>query len=202
MQARSSSMLGLALAALSLSKQTWFPSPHIHSTHCSTTLHYIRCIKPNSQQVAGRFDAGLVLHQLRCCGVLEVARIAAAGYPTRYLHTEFAARYRELLPELGSGVCRAWQAGLGRARWHLGCWWWWVERGKTAGLHGCVSAGLDRCDESPISCRLLHCPALQIHTTCRPAACWGGCLGCVQAPAGALFGGAVSVPDRTEQAVL
>ena len=64
----------------------------------------MRCIKPNSQQVAGSFDAPLILHQLRCCGVLEVARIARAGYPTRYLHAEFAMRYKQLLPELGPGV--------------------------------------------------------------------------------------------------
>ncbi|PRW61206.1 myosin-1-like isoform X1 [Chlorella sorokiniana] len=69
----------------------------------ATALHFVRCIKPNSQQVAGSFDAPLILHQLRCCGVLEVARIARAGYPTRYLHAEFAARYKHLLPELGPG---------------------------------------------------------------------------------------------------
>lgn len=73
-------------------------------TPCSTALHFVRCIKPNSQQVAGSFDAQLILHQLRCCGVLEVARIARAGYPTRYLHAEFAMRYKHLLPELGPGV--------------------------------------------------------------------------------------------------
>ncbi|KAL4423973.1 hypothetical protein ABPG75_001274 [Micractinium tetrahymenae] len=79
----------------------------------ATALHFVRCIKPNSRQEAGHFDAGLVLHQLRCCGVLEVARIAQAGYPTRYLHHEFAARYRDLLPDKGAGqgadgleVCR------------------------------------------------------------------------------------------------
>lgn len=63
----------------------------------------MRCIKPNSRQEARQFDAALVLHQLRCCGVLEVARIAQAGYPTRYLHHDFAARYRDLLPDKGAG---------------------------------------------------------------------------------------------------
>ena len=32
----------------------------------------MRCIKPNGLQVAATFDAPLTLHQLRCCGVLEV----------------------------------------------------------------------------------------------------------------------------------
>ncbi|KAK9810086.1 hypothetical protein WJX72_004563 [[Myrmecia] bisecta] len=62
-----------------------------------TELHFVRCIKPNGAQVADRFDAPLILHQLRCCGVLEVTRIARAGYPTRYLHTHFADRYLVLL---------------------------------------------------------------------------------------------------------
>ena len=49
------------------------------------------------------FDASLVLHQLRCCGVLEVTRIARAGYPTRYLHQEFADRYGILLTPKARG---------------------------------------------------------------------------------------------------
>lgn len=78
--------------------------PSCTATCRSTALHFVRCIKPNSKQVAGSFDASLILHQLRCCGVLEVARIARAGYPTRYLHADFAARYKAVLPELGPGA--------------------------------------------------------------------------------------------------
>lgn len=70
---------------------------------CRTQLHFVRCIKPNGQQQPTTFDSPLTLHQLRCCGVLEVARIARAGYPTRYLHTDFAERYRLLLPDLAPG---------------------------------------------------------------------------------------------------
>lgn len=64
----------------------------------------MRCIKPNGLQVAATFDAPLTLHQLRCCGVLEVTRIARAGYPTRYLHQNFAERYHVLLHGAGAGV--------------------------------------------------------------------------------------------------
>ncbi len=85
---------------------------------CRTSLHFIRCIKPNSQQVAAHFDPQLILHQLKCCGVLEVTRIARAGYPTRYRHEQFAARYKVLLPELGSGEGIPW---LGFAGLHNGC---------------------------------------------------------------------------------
>jgi len=61
-------------------------------------LHFVRCIKPNALQKPMSYDNDLVLHQLKCCGILEVARIARAGYPTRYSHTEFAERYRNYLP--------------------------------------------------------------------------------------------------------
>ncbi|CAH9071085.1 unnamed protein product [Cuscuta europaea] len=63
----------------------------------STTPHFIRCIKPNSFQSPGEYDQGLVLQQLRCCGVLEVVRISRSGYPTRMSHQKFARRYGFLL---------------------------------------------------------------------------------------------------------
>ncbi len=65
----------------------------------ASQLHFVRCIKPNASQQPSRFDDALVLHQLKCCGILEVARIARAGYPTRYGHKEFAERYKLFLPE-------------------------------------------------------------------------------------------------------
>ena len=93
------------------------PPPPACLLPCSTSLHYVRCIKPNSQQAPGHFEPALVLHQLRCCGVLEVARIAAAGYPTRHRHAEFAEHYRVLLPELaGPGAAAVgWGGGGGLA---------------------------------------------------------------------------------------
>jgi myosin heavy subunit len=63
----------------------------------STALHFVRCIKPNNEQCATQFNSPLVLHQLRCCGIGEVARIARAGYPTRLDHATFAKRYSTLL---------------------------------------------------------------------------------------------------------
>lgn len=65
----------------------------------ASQLHFVRCIKPNALQQPKLFDDGLVLHQLKCCGILEVARIARAGYPTRYGHNEFAERYKTFLPD-------------------------------------------------------------------------------------------------------
>ncbi|KAL8229847.1 hypothetical protein R6Q57_014747 [Mikania cordata] len=63
----------------------------------STTPHFIRCIKPNNSQSPGIYHQGLVLQQLRCCGVLEVVRISRSGFPTRISHQKFARRYGFLL---------------------------------------------------------------------------------------------------------
>ncbi|KAG2437016.1 hypothetical protein HYH02_011447 [Chlamydomonas schloesseri] len=63
----------------------------------TTGLHFVRCIKPNMQLKPNSLEPVPTLHQLRCCGVLEVARVAAAGFPTRYRLEDFAARYCTLL---------------------------------------------------------------------------------------------------------
>uniref|UniRef100_A0A0E0R0N8 Myosin motor domain-containing protein n=1 Tax=Oryza rufipogon TaxID=4529 RepID=A0A0E0R0N8_ORYRU len=65
----------------------------------STTPHFIRCIKPNNLQLPAIYEQGLVLQQLKCCGVLEVVRISRSGYPTRMTHQKFARRYGFLLLE-------------------------------------------------------------------------------------------------------
>ncbi|KAK8562599.1 hypothetical protein V6N12_010673 [Hibiscus sabdariffa] len=65
----------------------------------NTTSHFIRCIKPNNSQSPGSYEQGLVLQQLRCCGVLEVVRISRSGFPTRMTHQKFARRYGFLLME-------------------------------------------------------------------------------------------------------
>ncbi|XP_020573053.1 myosin-1-like [Phalaenopsis equestris] len=65
----------------------------------STTPHFIRCIKPNISQLPALYEQDLVLHQLKCCGVLEVVRISKSGYPTKMSHTKFARRYGFLLLE-------------------------------------------------------------------------------------------------------
>ncbi|CAI9768449.1 unnamed protein product [Fraxinus pennsylvanica] len=62
-----------------------------------TTPHFIRCIKPNDVQSPGIYNQGLVLQQLRCCGVLEVVRISRSGFPTKMSHQKFARRYGFLL---------------------------------------------------------------------------------------------------------
>ena len=58
-----------------------------------TTPHYIRCLKPNDELKKNRFEPKNIIEQLRCGGVLEAVRVSRAGYPTRYPHDVFLARY-------------------------------------------------------------------------------------------------------------
>lgn len=59
----------------------------------STEPHFVRCILPNLSKRPNTFDKELVLHQLRCNGVLEGIRIARAGYPNKMTFEEFFQRY-------------------------------------------------------------------------------------------------------------
>ncbi|KAK9481064.1 P-loop containing nucleoside triphosphate hydrolase protein [Lipomyces japonicus] len=63
----------------------------------STNVHYIRCIKPNEQKEAWKFEGPMVLSQLRACGVLETIRISCEGFPTRWTFEEFVGRYYMLV---------------------------------------------------------------------------------------------------------
>jgi myosin-5 len=58
-----------------------------------TTPHYIRCLKPNDDLAPNTFEPKNIVEQLRCGGVLEAVRVSRAGYPTRYPHDVFFARY-------------------------------------------------------------------------------------------------------------
>ncbi|XP_030060036.1 myosin-15 [Microcaecilia unicolor] len=64
----------------------------------STAPHFVRCIIPNETKTPGAMDPFLVLHQLRCNGVLEGIRICRKGFPNRVLYADFKQRYRILNP--------------------------------------------------------------------------------------------------------
>ncbi|KAK0561123.1 Myosin type-2 heavy chain 1, partial [Tilletia horrida] len=63
----------------------------------NTNVHYIRCIKPNSQSLPWQVEPQNMLGQLRACGVLETIRISCAGYPSRWTFADFAERYYMLV---------------------------------------------------------------------------------------------------------
>ncbi|XP_051850060.1 unconventional myosin-XIX [Antechinus flavipes] len=79
----------------------------------STTPHYIRCIKPNSQGQAQKFQAKEVLSQLKACGIVETVHISAAGFPIRLSFQSFLERYdllrkpRPAQPSLSSRLSRS-----------------------------------------------------------------------------------------------
>ncbi|XP_041950931.1 myosin-6 [Alosa sapidissima] len=62
----------------------------------TTHPHFVRCLIPNESKTPGAMDNCLVMHQLRCNGVLEGIRICRKGFPNRVLYGDFKQRYRIL----------------------------------------------------------------------------------------------------------
>ncbi|XP_063744008.1 myosin-IIIb [Eleginops maclovinus] len=55
--------------------------------------HFVRCIKPNDDRQALRFNKERVMLQLRYTGILETVNIRRQGYSHRILFEEFVNRY-------------------------------------------------------------------------------------------------------------
>ncbi|OCT63129.1 hypothetical protein XELAEV_18044226mg [Xenopus laevis] len=62
----------------------------------STHPHFVRCLIPNETKTPGAMDHYLVMHQLRCNGVLEGIRICRKGFPSRIIYGDFKQRYKIL----------------------------------------------------------------------------------------------------------
>lgn len=63
-----------------------------------TEPHFVRCIKPNEENVADKYDRPHVVEQLRYGGVLQVVQISRAGYPVRLAPEDAWLDYCCLLP--------------------------------------------------------------------------------------------------------
>lgn len=63
----------------------------------STHPHFVRCIIPNETKTPGAMENPLVMHQLRCNGVLEGIRICRKGFPNRIQYGDFKQRQEKSL---------------------------------------------------------------------------------------------------------
>lgn len=64
----------------------------------ATESHFVRCIKPNTRNVASKFDRQLVVGQLRYQGVLQAIELSRLGFPMRLRHRRAVIDYRCLVP--------------------------------------------------------------------------------------------------------
>lgn len=55
---------------------------------------YIRCIKPNAEQLPGRFNDDLVRHQVRYLNLMENLRVRRSGFAYRKEYEPFLQRYK------------------------------------------------------------------------------------------------------------
>ena len=62
-----------------------------------TSLHYVRCVKPNDGMAPFGFEQARVLRQLQYSGVLEMVRIRRSGFPSRMPFADFEAKFGILL---------------------------------------------------------------------------------------------------------
>ncbi|XP_037366629.1 myosin-IIIa isoform X2 [Talpa occidentalis] len=88
--------------------------------------HFVRCIKPNNERQARKYDKEKVLLQLRYTGILETARIRRLGYSHRILFASFIKRYHVLCykwnedPPVSPDTCVAILEKAGLDNWALG----------------------------------------------------------------------------------
>ena len=88
--------------------------------------HFVRCIKPNTQQAPKQFVPEFVNAQLRYTGMLETTRIRREGYSYRPSFEQFMERFGLLAYGANSGVqaskqtCSRVLAASGVGGWQLG----------------------------------------------------------------------------------
>ena len=59
----------------------------------NSSLHFVRCFKPNDAKKGGDWKDDVILRQLHTSGVLDALRVARTGYPDRMPFEEFFGMY-------------------------------------------------------------------------------------------------------------
>merc|ERR1712213_90575 len=59
----------------------------------NTEPHFIRCIVPNTHKKPLETETPLIMHQLKCNGVLEGIRVCMLGFPNRIRYCDYKMRY-------------------------------------------------------------------------------------------------------------
>ncbi|GMF43417.1 unnamed protein product [Phytophthora fragariaefolia] len=70
----------------------------------STEVHYVRCIKPNSEKSPNSYEIDSVVSQLRCAGVVEAIRITRAAFPNKMAHEKFLRRFVMMRSKKGATI--------------------------------------------------------------------------------------------------
>ena len=68
-----------------------------------TEPHYIKCLKPNNENVKNRFIVERIWDQLLYSGVMQTISITRSGFPVRFTYEQFYDRYYSLMRALLSG---------------------------------------------------------------------------------------------------
>ena len=66
----------------------------VDSVDAAASMHYVRCVRPNGLKRPNVVEAGEVLSQLRCSGVLESLKIRKAGFPMRLPFEDLVNRFK------------------------------------------------------------------------------------------------------------
>lgn len=51
----------------------------------AANVHYVRCLKPNSENTPNKFDRPYMMSQLKANGIIETVKISQQGHPARLL---------------------------------------------------------------------------------------------------------------------
>lgn len=65
----------------------------------AANVHYVRCLKPNSENTPNRFDRPYMMSQLKANGIIETVKISQQGHPARFTYRNFLQRYYMILSQ-------------------------------------------------------------------------------------------------------